>query len=139
MTDEITLPVNQDQWEKNSSKFPATGNHDVEITECGWETKGKSIKFMVEIIGDDPDAGKADKIVGGATEGKTWKTREILDNLGVSYKFGDSGLSFKPSDVEGKKAVGVWTEETGKKGGVGEEVKYPKLTSILPEGTAIES
>jgi len=137
MADEIIIVVTQEDWEKSGSKFPAYGKHNIEVIECGWETIGKSIKFVVEIT-DGPDQGKTGKIVGGATAGNTWKTREILDNLDVPYKFGKNGLSFKTSDVEGQKGVGLWTEETGKKGGVGEEVKYPKLTAILPEGTEIE-
>ena len=135
---EIRIPVSQEEWEKSSGK-PKVGSHPVEVINCGWETEGKSIKFEVQIT-KGTEEGKQDKIVGGALPGKTFKTKEILDNLGVPYKFVKGALSFNFEDVIGKEGVGIWSEETGHKGGdpSGPVVKYPKLQTILKKGAKIE-
>jgi hypothetical protein len=137
---EIKLPVDQENWDKSTSKFPSAGKHLIEVVDCGIETEEKkSVRFNVEIYGDE-DEGKTDKLVGGGMPGKTFKTKETLNALKVPYKFVKGQLIFNTDDVIGKKAIGLWIMKPGHKGGdpMAEKVEYAKLEAILPAGAEIE-
>lgn len=120
---------------------------DIEMGFPDWETPESSYKFPVTVTEDGPDNGKEDKIVGGATAKGIWKTKDIVravtgkDMPMAKDKEGKKHPVLVPDDIGGKPAVGLWQMQEGHKGGDpnAEIVLYPKLVSILPVGSKVES
>lgn len=141
MADEIVIPdIDEEAWDKAGSKFPTVGNHLVECTACEVKEAGRSLRWSFEITGGN-DKGKTGDLYSGLSKDGFWKTKDILNALGVSYKFGDKGVSFDPGKALGAKGVGVWIEakdtRSAEEGGKG--TVYSKLDSILPAGSEVES
>ena len=150
---EIVLPVSEEDYRKSGGKFisfpPGARKGDVQYREVeiglvDWDNPGKSIKFPVVITEDGADQGKADKVSAGVDAKGIWKAKEIYQAItgeDMPMKKTSQGMrpAINPDTLKGMKAVGVWTMTVGLKGGVGEEVLYPKLTSIVAEGSAPEA
>ena len=148
---EIVLDaVTEAEYETAGSKFvtfPAgskVGDNlylDAEVGMPDWDTPGKSIKFPVTIIEDGIDRGKEDKISTGVDSKGVWKLKEVTQSVlhkDLEMKKGSDGKVhpvLKPMEYVGKKAVAHYQMQTGKKGGVGEPVQYPKLIALLPFGS----
>ena len=137
--------VNKSDYDSAGSKFitmtPAEkaagiAYRDIEIGELAWDTPGKSMKLPVVVKEEGTDKGKETKISFGVDKDGIWKGKDIYRAItGKDMPF-EGGHPAPDSDVLlGKKAVGMWKLTKGKKGGVGEEVEYTKLDSILPAGS----
>lgn len=147
---DIILGVTEEEYEQAGSKFitssvPLTaenvGHVEYRNIELGLpyeKTAGKSISFPGKIVGGVDD-GKDAEIAAGINKAGVWKLKEILRAIDVPVKMvttsGGKRPSFDPTAVAGKKCLGMYAIEEGKKGGDpdGESVYYPKLTTILPE------
>lgn len=150
MSPEFVLDTTQEDFEKSTSKFitfdpsASPGTLYFKPVEMGmpdWDTAGVSLKFPVTVTEKGDDEGKEDKISAGVAANAVWKLKDILKALGVPVEMkkgadGKTHPAFKSDDVAGKKAVGCWELIVGAKGGDPSKgtVKYPKLTSIYPEG-----
>ncbi len=161
MSPEYTLPVTQEEYEKAGSKFVTypfplaeslkhVGDFQYRNVEMGmldWEKQGESMKIPVTVItpreelGDvalqEEDEGKEDKISFGVTAKGIWKAKIIWKAITGKdmpmKKGGDNKMrpSLNPEDINGLKATAVYQIVTGKKGGTGETVAYPKLVDIF--------
>ena len=142
--------VTEEQYEKAGSKFvtfpPGSKVGDDLFLTCevgmpDWDTPGKSIKFPITITEEGIDYGKEDKISTGVDTKAIWKLKEIHKNVvggDLEMKVGADKVKhpvLKPSAYAGKEAIAHYQLIAGKKGGVGEEVVYPKLLELLPPGS----
>ncbi len=147
---EFILPVTEEEYETAGSKFvtfpPGAKVGDSVFLDCevgmpDWDTPGKSLKFPITITEEGADKGKEDKISTGVDSKSVWKLKEIARNVtgnDLAMKKGADGKvhpALNPANYAGKPAVAHYQLITGKKGGVGEEVQYPKLMEILPTGS----
>lgn len=146
----IILPgVTEEEYDKAGSKFitflpnAKVGDSvalDIEIGMADWDTPGQSMKIPVVVAEKGPDEGKEDKISFGVLPSGIWKGKEIyraITGVDMPMRKGGDGVNHPvvdPMALAGKKAVGLWIIQEGKKGGVGELVTYPKLQAILPAG-----
>lgn len=151
MSPEIILPdVTEDEYKRAGSKFvqmPAGETEtslDIEIGMLDWDTPGTSMKVPVTVTEEGPNQDKQDKISFGVKPDGIWKGKEIyyaITGVDMPMKLGGDGKNhpvIDPMVLVGKPAVGFWQMQKGKKGGVGEEVTYPKLISILAPGSKPE-
>ena len=98
------------------------------------------MKVPITITEEGVDQSKEDKISFGVLPTGIWKGKEIYRAItggDMPMKAGADGKKhpvIDPMALVGKPAVGLWAMQKGKKGGVGEEIIYPKLQSILPAG-----
>jgi hypothetical protein len=154
---DFTLEATEEEYLSSGSKFiafpPGSKIGDIQYrnVECetfDWDTPGQSIKIEVIVTDGGMDYGKEDKISFGidakkpdGKPGGLWKGRLLYKQISgkempmISGADGNKHPKPDPLDIEGKAAVGVWTMQEGKKGGVGEPVNYPKLTDILQAGS----
>ena len=147
---EIMLPgVTEEEYHTAGSKFVTfppgakVGDAlalDIEIGMVDWDTPGQSMKVPITITEEGVDQSKEDKISFGVLPTGIWKGKEIYRAItggDMPMKAGADGKKhpvIDPMALVGKPAVGLWAMQKGKKGGVGEEIIYPKLQSILPAG-----
>ena len=154
MSPAIILPdVTEEEYNASGSKFvtfPAgtkTGDiqcRKIEIGMLDWDTPGQSMKVPITVLDEGPDEGKEDKLSFGVLATGIWKGKEIYRAItggNMPMKTGSDGKNHpapNPEDLAGKTAYGIWVMQEGKKGGVGETVTYPKLTSISAEPVQTE-
>ncbi len=146
---EFILPVTEEEYDTAGSKFvtfaPGAKVGDSVFLNCetgmpDWDTPGKSLKFPITITEEGVDQGKEDKVSTGVDTKSIWKLKEIARNItgkDLEMKKGSDGKNhpvLNPADYAGKPAVAHYQLIAGKKGGVGEEVVYPKLVELLAEG-----
>lgn len=147
---DIILPVDEKEYEEAGSKFitcsvPLTADNvghteyrNISLGAVEEKQAGVSVVFK-GTIADGIDEGKAAELSAGIQANAIWKLKELLKVAGVPVKWIGTGAakkpSFDPTATVGKKVIGVFVVEEGKKGGIGEAVYYPKLVSFLPEGT----
>lgn len=106
---------------------------NLELGLPDWDTPGQSLKFPVTITEEGQDQGKEDKISAGVSKEAIFKLKDFSRNvLGKDLEMKNGHPVFKPTEWVGKPAKGEYTMTEGKKGGVGERVVYPKLTSLYP-------
>ena len=145
---DIILPVTEEDYLKGgkfvtfppNAKVGDTLYRNIEIGMVDWDTPGVSMKVPVTVTDEGIDLGKEDKVSFGVKPGGIWKGREIhlaITGEEMPVKKGSDGRkhpSIDPMALVGKPAVGMWQMTSGKKGGVGETVTYPKLLAIFPAG-----
>lgn len=129
----IKLPVTGQEYEDAGSKFAEVGEHPSEVTACGWDTPGKSVKFEFRIT-DGPDAGKTGKLSAGIDAKSVWKFKEVAIALGMEVTISDDGVEFDPDECLGVQFLSVWEEQvdtrTPEQGGTGR--KYTKPVGAKP-------
>ena len=141
MTEEgvIELPSTEDDWNKASSKFAAPGLHLSEMGMPYVKTPGRSIGFPFTIVEDGPDNGREGEIFGGMDANSVWKTKEILNAVGVAHQVVNGKIQFKPADCMSKEFMSLWTQEkdtrTPEEGGKG--TIYTKATKAVKVGAEI--
>lgn len=139
---DIILGISAEDFEKSSSKFPGIGLHPVIFGMPAWKTPGKSLLFSFTISAG-PDIDKESEIYPGVSKEASWKLKEILKAIGVSYKSINNGnnVSFNPADVAGKEGSVLFTQQpyTKSDGTPGVIVKPAEGTCVYPKGTTLES
>lgn len=138
---EFVLPVDEQEYEESTAGSWITFDPDapagtvvlrpVEIGVVDWDNVGVSLKFPVTIT-EGIDEGKQSKISAGVSKKAVFKIKRLYEAIGVTPQLKDGHPVVKPSDFEGKKAIGVWVITEGTKGGIvgAEPVKYPKLEEL---------
>jgi hypothetical protein len=142
--------VSKDDYDAAGSKFitmtpeeKAAGRayRDVEVGELAWDTPGRSMMIPVVIKEKGVDEGKKEKVSFGISTEAIFKGKEMYRNIcgkDMPFEKGSDSKQHPAPDSDallGKKAVGYWEMATGKKGGTGADVQYPKLVSILSAGS----
>ena len=139
MSDDFELPVSEEEYESEGSKFANAGEHLSEITNVDWDTPGKSIKFEFCIV-SGPDKGVEGKISAGVTAGAAWKLKQCLQAIGVPVEIKNGKVHFSGAACVGKQFICVWTPQKDtrppEEGGTGNY--FTKPTSMLPVGTQVE-
>jgi len=143
----FTLPVNEEEWEKASSKFAAVGAHRSEFGMPYWKDKGKTIAIPFTITAEGPDNGKEGEYFVGIDAKAVWKLKEIVQEAAgvpitfVKGKDGQKHPQFEAAAVAGKEFESVWTEQVDSRSAAegGKGTKYTKPTSALPLGSTPES
>jgi|GEM_PF-5857672 len=140
---DIVLSVSPEDFEKATSKFAAPGLHLSVFGMPYWKTVGKSLAFPYTII-EGEDTGKEGEIYCGVSKEATWKIKEILKSLGVSYKNQGGLVAFSPADVAGKQGKVLYGQvkdtrpiEEGGKGTI--YTKPVEGQNVFPPDATLES
>jgi len=140
--DEFVLPVTAEEYEKSSSKFAAVGKHLSEAGAIYWKTPQQTIGIPFTIIEDGPDHGKTGEFFCSVLPKGVWKTKQILEALGVTVSTKNvNGVKrpvFDANEIPGKQFYSVWTEQVDtrspEEGGKGS--KYNKATDAVGLGAS---
>ena len=141
--DEFVLDgVTAEEYEKSSSKFAAVGKHLSEAGAIYWKTPQQTIGIPFTIIEDGPDHGKTGEFFCSVLPKGVWKTKQILEALGVTVSTknvnGVKRPMFDANEIPGKQFFSVWTEQVDtrspEEGGKGS--KYNKATDAVGLGAS---
>jgi hypothetical protein len=134
----VDVGIPSGQWPNlvgKSFTFP------IECQNLDWDKVGESMKIET-VITDGINKGHEEKISFGVTKTGIWKGKTMYKNISqkdMPMKQGHPAPN--TDDINGKKAVGLWTIQKGLKGGDPNagDVYYPKLQDILPVGYKLEA